>query len=182
MRDQAPTSCFAPLAFGRPSIPPAGSGAPTIGWKTKWAVLARSLAGVSSARAAASIGSPGLSVRDDTETRAAASGLGILRGFDSRRLRLLRGAAPATHSRSWLRRVGCPELALSAAAGRGGEARPAGGPPLRVCDDRYETGSNPNFSAGSQSRSKDVIVNVSVSNWFMTPNDVASVRCGPLMS
>jgi hypothetical protein len=83
MRDQAPTSCFAPLAFRRPSIPPAGSGAPTIGWKTKSAVLARSLAGVSSARAAASIGSPGLSVRDDTETRAAASGLGILRGFDS---------------------------------------------------------------------------------------------------
>jgi hypothetical protein len=26
-----------------PAIPPAGSGAPTIGWKTKWAVLARAL-------------------------------------------------------------------------------------------------------------------------------------------
>ncbi len=47
---------------------------------------------------------------------------------------------------------------------------------------RYETGSNPNFWAGSQRMSHEVIVNVSLSNWFITPNEVASVRCGPLMS
>jgi hypothetical protein len=47
---------------------------------------------------------------------------------------------------------------------------------------RYETGSNPSFCAGSQRMSHEVIVNVSLSNWFITPNEVATVRCGPLMS